>query len=53
MSTSLLYHAFGVKGYRYVRTEYRDGQVRFTLEPSSRLAVLQWKHEPSSSATGG
>ena len=36
MSTSLLYHAFGVKGYRYVRTEYRDGQVRFTAEPASR-----------------
>jgi len=34
MSTSLLYHAFGVKGYRYVRTQYRDGQVRFTVEPS-------------------
>ena len=35
MSTSLLYHAFGVKGYRHVRTEYRDGQVRFTVEPGS------------------
>jgi hypothetical protein len=22
MSTSLLYHAFGVRGYRYVKTEY-------------------------------
>lgn len=34
MSTSLLYHAFGVRGYRYVRTEYREGQVRFTVVPS-------------------
>ena len=33
MSTSLLYHAFGVKGYRHVRTEYRHGQVRFTVQP--------------------
>ena len=35
MSTSLLYHAFGVKGYRCVRTQYRQGQVRFTLQPGS------------------
>src|SRR3990172_9336758 len=25
MSTSLLYHAFGVRGYRYVKTEYGGG----------------------------
>jgi transposase len=31
MSTSLLYHAFGVRGYEYVRTEYADGQIRFTI----------------------
>jgi transposase len=31
MSTSLLYHAFGIRGYDYVRTEYRDGQVIFTI----------------------
>jgi transposase len=31
MSTSLLYHAFGVRGYEYVRTEYREGQVLFTI----------------------
>jgi transposase len=33
MSTSLLYHAFGIRGYDYVRTEYRDGQVIFTIAP--------------------
>jgi hypothetical protein len=22
MSTSLLYHAFGIRGYRYARTDY-------------------------------
>jgi transposase len=32
MSTSLLYQAFGIRGYRYVRTEYIDGAVMFTVE---------------------
>ncbi len=32
MSTSLLYHAFGVQGYRHVRTYYVRGQVRFRIE---------------------
>ena len=31
MSTSLLYHAFGIRGYDYVRTQYQDGQVIFTI----------------------
>ena len=37
MSTSLLYHAFGIQGYRYVRTAYVQGQTIFTLgqEPDS------------------
>ena len=32
MSTSLLYHAFGVRGYEYIRTEYQGGQVIFTVD---------------------
>ena len=32
MSTSLLYHAFGVRGYRYVKTEYVEGDVVFSIE---------------------
>lgn len=32
MSTSLLYHVFGVRHYRYVKTEYVDGGVTFTIE---------------------
>jgi transposase len=32
MSTSLLYHAFGVRGYHYVRTEYEGGRVIFTID---------------------
>jgi transposase len=32
MSTSLLYHAFGVRGYHYVKTEYVKGGVMFTIQ---------------------
>jgi len=32
MSTSLLYHGFGVRGYRYAKTEYAAGEVTFTME---------------------
>jgi transposase len=32
MSTSLLYHAFGIRGYHYRRTDYRDGQAIFTIQ---------------------
>jgi transposase len=31
MSTSLLYHAFAIRGYDYVKTEYAHGTVRFTI----------------------
>ena len=27
MSTSLLYHAFGIRGYEYVRTQYEGGRI--------------------------
>ena len=38
MSTSLLYHAFGLAGYRYVRQEFREGRVIFRIEqPRERL----------------
>ena len=32
MSTSLLYHGFGLVGYRYLAQEYREGQVTFRIE---------------------
>jgi len=32
MSTSLLYHGFGVVGYRYIRTDYREGDIIFTIK---------------------
>jgi transposase len=31
MSTSLLYHGFGIRGYEYVKTEYLGGKVIFTV----------------------
>jgi transposase len=36
MSTSLLYHAFGVRGYEYVRTEYQGGQTTFTIRQEDK-----------------
>lgn len=32
MSTSLLYHAFGVRGYRHVRCDFVEGSVVWTIE---------------------
>jgi len=37
MSTSLLYHAFGLKGYVHQRTEYVGGEVCFVVEPAAGL----------------
>src|SRR4051794_39284284 len=31
MSTSLLYHAFGIRRYHHTRTDYRGGQTIFTI----------------------
>lgn len=36
MSTSLLYHGFGIRGYQYVRTEYADGEVRFHISQEAK-----------------
>ena len=35
MSTSLLYHCFGVRGYEYVNSKYQGGAVIFTLRPKA------------------
>jgi len=32
MSSSLLYHAFGLRGYQYVRTHFFEGEVVFVIE---------------------
>ena len=31
MSTSLLYHALGIRGYDYVSTRYQEGEIIFTI----------------------
>jgi hypothetical protein len=38
---SLLYHGFGIKGYRYLRTRYEKGEIIFELEPEERPEVPQ------------
>jgi transposase len=35
MSTSLLYHGFGIHGYQYIRTVYRAGAVIFNITPKA------------------
>jgi transposase len=42
MSTSLLYHGFGVRGYHYVHQSFEAGQVTFRIEqPRERLRCPQ------------
>src|ERR1700676_3642108 len=42
MSTSLLYHAFGIVGYHYVSQHFQEGQVNFRIEqPRERLRCPQ------------
>ena len=33
MSVSFLYYGFGIRGYKYVRTEYRGGEATFVITP--------------------
>jgi transposase len=35
MSTSLLYHGFGINGYQYTRTIYRKGKIIFCIIPKA------------------
>ena len=42
MSTSLLYHRFGIVGYRYVRQSFEAGITIFRIEqPRERLRCSQ------------
>ena len=36
MSTSLLYHGFGLRGYTHLRTQYEGGAVIFTVQQKSK-----------------
>ena len=31
MSTSLLYHGFGIQGYQHVHTKYHDGAIHYRI----------------------
>jgi transposase len=38
MSTSLLYHAFGLRGYRYAKSSFEEGRVTFSIrQPRDQL----------------
>jgi len=37
MSTSLLYHAFGLRGYQYVRSFFHEGEVCFVIQAKPEL----------------
>src|SRR5271165_4282664 len=53
MSTSLLYHGFGIVGYRYVSQSFEAGMVTFTIEqPRERLCCSQC-HSKEVWAQGG
>lgn len=39
MSTSILYHAFGIRGVKYRRTRYGKGAVFFEAEMTDKLAI--------------
>jgi len=44
MSTSLLYHAFGLRGYDYVHTKYEGGAINFRVSPKPDLLVCPCCH---------
>jgi hypothetical protein len=56
MSTSLLYHAFSVRGYEYVRTDDQGGAVIFTIRQERKTLRCEdcgwrdvsalWNHLP-------
>ena len=37
---SLLYHGFGIKGYRYLATRYEKGEIIFEIEPEEPPPTL-------------
>ena len=41
MSTSLLYHGFGLVGYTYVRTAYEEGKVIFTVKHKRESSIVR------------
>ena len=39
MSTSLLYHAFGLRGYDYISTQYHGGALTFTVRQKPKALI--------------
>ena len=37
MSTSLIYHAFGLQGYAYVHQKFEEGRIIFRIRPKAKL----------------
>ena len=35
MSTSLVHHGFGIKGYQHVHSKYHDGAIHFRVQQGS------------------
>lgn len=44
MSTSFLYHGFGLVGYDYVRTRYAGGAVMFSIKHDDLVKSIQGCH---------
>lgn len=40
MFTSLLYHGFEIRGYRYVRTDYSKGRIKFCIQQNTDNPVI-------------
>ena len=41
MSTSLLYHAFGIRGYSYTRTAFVGGTIHFAIDRGKNRCVAR------------
>jgi len=52
MSTSILYHGFGIQGYRYKRTFYQQGAIVFSIEKNPLSLRCPCCHTPQVSRRG-
>ena len=53
MSTSILYHGFGIHGYRYVNSKYQQGAISFTIEKEDHALRCPSCHGRNVSRRGG
>src|SRR6266853_4102264 len=52
MSTSLLYHAFGIRGYHHVKTDFVGGRTIFTIRKPAHLLRCAQCDSPDVSPRG-